>query len=147
MNQSANTANPRRIKKRIRRAFRLSVATAAVISIFKLCAYAEEQRRDLIRRERSRSASVTLLFSITALAALFAAFASALSELKKKNCGYAIDLFDRDEYDIASPDEEDELESIMQGELAATDDAPARSAHNVSAHIPVDDEATIENYR
>ena len=144
MNQPANTANPRRIKKRLRRAFRLSVATAAVISIFKLCAYAEEQRRDLIRRERSRSASVTLLFSITALAALFAAFASALSELKKKNGGYVID---RDEYDIASPDEEDELESIMQGELAATDDAPARSAHNVSAHIPVDDEATIENYR
>ena len=35
----------------------------------------------------------------------------------------------------------------MQGELAATDDAPARSAHNVSAHIPVDDEATVENYR
>ena len=118
-----------------------------MISIFKLCAYAEEQRRDLIRRERRRSASITLLFSITALAVLFAAFASALSELKKKNGGYALALFDRDEYDIVSPDEEDELESIMQGELAATDDAPARNPHSVSAHIPVDDEATVENYR
>lgn len=146
MRQPANTANPKRIRKRLRRAFRLSVAAAAVISIFKLCAYAEEQRRDLIRRERRRSASITLLFSITALAALFAAFASALTEIKKKNGGYAIDLFDRDEYDIVSPDEEDELESIMHGELG-NDEVDSATSSTVSAHIPVDDEATVENYR
>ena len=105
MKQQSNAAGSRRIKKQLRRAFRLSVATAAVISIFKLCVYAEEQRRDLLRRERRRSAAITLLFSISALVALFTALASAIAEVKKRNGGYAIDLFDRDEYDIVSPDE------------------------------------------
>ena len=54
MRRSANTTTPNRFKKRVRRTFRLAVAAAAVISIFKLCAYAEEQRRDLIRRATPR---------------------------------------------------------------------------------------------
>ena len=139
MKQQSNAAGSRRIKKQLRRAFRLSVATAAVISIFKLCVYAEEQRRDLLRRERRRSAAITLLFSISALA-------SAIAEVKKRNGGYAIDLFDRDEYDIVSPDEEDELESIMHVELDGKNDGSASHGHSVSEHIPVDDEATVENF-
>ena len=62
------------------------------------------------------------------------------------NGGYAIDLFDRDEYDIVSPDEEDELESIMHGELDGKNDGSASHGHSVSEHIPVDDEATVENF-
>ena len=146
MKQQSNAAGSRRIKKQLRRAFRLSVATAAVISIFKLCVYAEEQRRDLLRRERRRSAAITLLFSISALVALFTALASAIAEVKKRNGGYAIDLFDRDEYDIVSPDEEDELESIMRGELDGKNNESASHGHSVSEHIPVDDEATVENF-
>ncbi|MDD6260898.1 MAG: hypothetical protein PUA74_07445 [Clostridiales bacterium] len=146
MKQQSNAAGSRRIKKQLRRAFRLSVATAAVISIFKLCVYAEEQRRDLLRRERRHSAAITLLFSISALVALFTALASAIAEVKKRNGGYAIDLFDRDEYDIVSPDEEDELESIMHGELDGKNDESASHGHSVGEHIPVDDEATVENF-
>lgn len=145
MKQQTN-ADSKRIKRRLRRAFKLSVATAAVISIFKLCAYAEEQRRENMRRERRHSAAVTLMFSVSALAALFAAMASALAEIKKRNGGYAIDLFDRDEYDIVSPDEEDELESIMHGELAGKNDEAPTGARSVGEHVPVDDEATVENF-
>lgn len=130
----------------MRRAARLTVAAAAVMAIFKLCLYAEEQRRDNRRRERRNSALVTLLLGISTLAGLFAALTSALAELKKKNGGYAIDLFDRDEYDIISPDEEDEFESIMQGELDGTNDDAAEPHASHGERVPVDDEATLDNF-
>ena len=115
MRRSANTTTPNRFKKRVRRTFRLAVAAAAVISIFKLCAYAEEQRRDLIRREQRHSAMITLFFAVSALRDSLRRPA-AVAEMRKKNGGYAVDLFDRDEYDIVSPDEESDFEGIMRGE-------------------------------
>lgn len=146
MKNNTQTAPQKRIRRLMRRAFRLSLATAAAVSVFRLSLYAEEQRRDRIRREQRRSTAVTMFLGLTAIGALAAAFASALAELKRKNGGYAIDLFDRDEYDIVSPDEEDELECIMHGELdGKSDDAEDASAHR-GEHIPVDDEATVENY-
>ncbi len=110
MRRPANTTTPNRFRKRVRRTFRFAVAAAAVISIFKLCAYAEEQRRDLIRREQRHSAMITLFFAVSTLAGLFAALAAAVAEMRKKN------------------------------DDAETNPAP------VDEHIPVDDEATVENF-
>ena len=146
MRRSANTTTSNRFKKRVRRTFRLAVAAAAVISIFKLCAYAEEQRRDLIRREQRHSAMITLFFAVSALAGLFAALAAAVAEMRKKNGGYAVDLFDRDEYDIGSPDEESDFEGIMRGELDGKNDDAETNQAPVDEHIPIDDEATVENF-
>ncbi|MEI3057429.1 MAG: hypothetical protein V8T53_03430 [Eubacteriales bacterium] len=146
MRRSANTTTPNRFKKRVRRTFRLAVAAAAVISIFKLCAYAEEQRRDLIRREQRHSAMINLFFAVLALAGLFAALAAAVAEMRKKNGGYAVDLFDRDEYDIVSPDEESDFEGIMRGELDGKNDDAETNQAPVDEHIPIDDEATVENF-
>lgn len=146
MRRSANTTTPNRFKKRVRRTFRLAVAAAAVISIFKLCAYAEEQRRDLIRREQRHSAMITLFLAVSALAGLFAALAAAVAEMRKKNGGYAVDLFDRDEYDIVSPDEESDFEGIMRGELDGKNDDAETNQAPVDEHIPIDDEATVENF-
>lgn len=141
MRRSANTTTPNRFKKRVRRTFRLAVAAAAVISIFKLCAYAEEQRR-----EQRHSAMITLFFAVSALAGLFAALAAAVAEMRKKNGGYAVDLFDRDEYDIVSPDEESDFEGIMRGELDGKNDDAETNQAPVDEHIPIDDEATVENF-
>ena len=146
MRRSANTTTSNRFKKRVRRTFRLAVAAAAVISIFKLCAYAEEQRRDLIRREQRHSEMITLFFAVSALAGLFAALAAAVAEMRKKNGGYAVDLFDRDEYDIVSPDEESDFEGIMRGELDGKNDDAETNQAPVDEHIPIDDEATVENF-
>ena len=136
MRRSANTTTSNRFKKRVRRTFRLAVAAAAVISIFKLCAYAEEQRRDLIRREQRHSAMITLFFAVSALAGLFAALAAAVAEMRKKN----------GEYDIVSPDEESDFEGIMRGELDGKNDDAETNQAPVDEHIPIDDEATVENF-
>ena len=92
------------------------------------------------------SAMITLFFAVSALAGLFAALAAAVAEMRKKNGGYAVDLFDRDEYDIVSPDEESDFEGIMRGELDGKNDDAETNQAPVDEHIPIDDEATVENF-
>ena len=89
---------------------------------------------------------ITLFFAVSALAGLFAALAAAVAEMRKKNGGYAVDLFDRDEYDIVSPDEESDFEGIMRGELDGKNDDAETNQAPVDEHIPIDDEATVENF-
>lgn len=128
-----------------RKLFKYSFLIGLIVSSAKLLAFIDETRRENRRRERRRSTAITLAACMFTAGSLVAAFFIGIRHLKRRRGGYVVDLFDRDEYDVVEPEEEDEFENIIHGELHKTDDTVAPQKLS-GIHIPLDDEATEENF-
>ena len=96
--------------------------------------------------ENSRNTLAILCIVLVALAALITGIVLALRYIRKVRGGYLIDLFDRDEYDVISPEEEDNFEDLIRGELRPSGDDDYAVPNLRYDVVPLDDEATEDNY-
>lgn len=101
--------------------------------------------------DKSKSISfgrvVLIIFAIIGAICAIAALGTVIVRyIKKKRNGYLFNFFDRDSYDIVSPEEEEKFDCIIRYELCdSDDDAPLeRIAHHA---IPVDEDETEESYK
>lgn len=128
-----------------RRFFKYSLFLAIIVSTAKLLEFIDDQRRENKRRERRRHIALSVLACLATVAGTVTAAWAALREIRRRRGGYLFDLFDRDNYDVVSPDEEDKYSDIIKGELNREDDgASNRKIH--TARIPLDDETTAEDF-
>ena len=124
-----------------RRVFKYSLLLALIVSGAKLFEFIDEQRRVTAKREKRRSVLLSVFAVIATVAATVGAAWAGLRELRRRRGGYLFDLFDRDNYEVVSPDEEDKYSDIINGELNREDEAV--TCRRIRAeHIPLDDETT-----
>ena len=127
-----------------RRVFKYSLLLALIVSGAKLFEFIDEQRRVTAKREKRRSVLLSVFAVIATVAATVGAAWAGLRELRRRRGGYLFDLFDRDNYEVVSPDEEDKYSDIINGELNREDEAV--TCRRIRAeHIPLDDETTAED--
>lgn len=128
----------------MRRLFRVFLFLAAVVSSSSLLTIMHDREREKAIREKRYHLISTVLVCITTTAVSVAAFCVSIAAIRRRRGGYLFDLFDRDEYDLVSPDEEDEYSDIINGELNPDDEGITVRRMN-RVHIPLDDETTEEN--
>lgn len=136
-----------KFRRFIYKLLKYSLFACVIVSTAKLISFSNEQRRENLRRERRRSTAIAIIICIFSIGAAFAAGYAALREVRRRRGGYLFDLFDRDEYDVVEPDEEELFEDIIRGELNGHDEDGNTSAVLCSERIPLDEEDTSENYK
>ena len=97
--------------------------------------------------ESNTNLLVAICFLLVGVGTLVAGVLVALRSIRKVRGGYIIDLFDRDEYDVISPEEEDNFEVLIRGELRSNDDDDCAAPKLLDDSIPVDEDATEEDYK
>ena len=130
----------------IRKFFVYSAIAGVIVTSVKCLEFFEEQKRERIRRERRDSLLSSACIALIAIGAFATGLCVAIRNVKKTHGGYLVDLFDRDEYDVVSPEEEDSFEDLVRSELRHSDDDDVATPRLHKDTIPVDDEASEEDY-
>ena len=138
-------------KMKFRRFFykflKFSLFGCAIASTVGLYSFLVERRNEKIRSERRRGTLIAVLICVLSTAAAVGGAFAAIHEIRKRRGGYLFDFFDRDEYDVVEPDEEDGLVDMIRGELNGNEGEVADSDVIRPADIPLDEEETADNYR
>ncbi|MCQ2353824.1 MAG: hypothetical protein MJ102_01825 [Clostridia bacterium] len=138
--------NRMKFRRFTHRLFKRSLLLCAIISTAAVLSSITAQRREKILAERRRKSALTVVLCIFSTCIALGAAYAALHEIKHRRGGYLFDLFDRDEYDVVEPDEEERFEDIIRGELNG-DDEDFSGSVICPENIPLDEEVTAENYR
>jgi hypothetical protein len=96
--------------------------------------------------ESGTNTLVAICVLLVGVGTLIAGIAVALRSIRKVRGGYIIDLFDRDEYDVISPEEEDNFEELIRSELRPSGDDDCAAPKLRDDIVPVDEDATEDNY-
>lgn len=135
-----------KFRRFIYRLGKYSMFVITVITCYNLTNHLLELRAERIKKERTKR-SAYIAFSVLAwLSAAAISFAALLKYIKHLRKGYLLDLFDSEAYDVIEPDEEVPAESMIKSELCGNDDTAEHEKLN-SNHIPLDEEASEDDYR
>ena len=139
--------NKMKFRRFMYRLLKFSLFGCAIASTAGLFSFLVERRNDKIRSERRRGTLIAVLICVLSTAAAAGGLFAAIHEIRKRRGGYLFDFFDRDEYDVVEPDEEDGLVDMIRGELNGNEGEGSDSEVIRPADIPLDDEDTADNYR
>ncbi len=132
-----------RIKNLVKTFAHLTAVFCFFMTAIELLEHLGERRRERYRRERAKQLLVILGWITVAVAASTVAVCLLIRQLKKRADGYLWDIFDREDYDVISPEEEGEFESTIKQTLSKDDeDAPTVRIDE----IPLDEETTEADY-
>jgi hypothetical protein len=116
-----------------------------IATCYNITAHILEIRADKNRKEKNARIAVVVASTLAGLFAIVLAVAGIVKYIKHIKKGYLLDFFDTEAYDVFEPDEEVPAESIIKSELSGTDD-PAIHEELNSNHIPLDEEASEDDY-
>lgn len=134
-----------KIRRFVYRLCKYSMFVFSVITCYNLTSHIIELRREKIKRDKNKKiifAILSVFFWLFGLAIAIACLIKYIKHLKK---GYLLDLFDTEAYDVIDPEEEFPAESIIKSELCGIDESAVHE-QLISNHIPLDEEASEEDY-
>ena len=140
-----NTKKSMKFRRFIYRLGKYSMFVFTVITCHNITRHILELRAEKIRREKNKKTAIVVLSVFLWFVGIVFAVAGIMKYIKHLKKGYLLDLFDTEAYDVIDPEEEFPAESIIKSELCGTDDS-AEHEQLVSNHIPLDEEATEEDY-
>ncbi|MBR3964542.1 MAG: hypothetical protein IKJ80_03960 [Clostridia bacterium] len=108
--------------------------------------FGKESHTDDKKGEDSTSLLVAICVLLVGVGTLVGGVLFALRSIRKVRGGYIIDLFDRDEYDVISPEEEDNFEVLIRGELRPSGDDDCAAPKLSDDIVPVDEDTNEDNY-
>ena len=138
--------NSKKIKRFFKKAFNLLAICGSVISTVKLIDFINAQKIENEKSKRRQTATIALIAVFGGILLLACGAYFFVTYVKSRRSGYFFDFFDRDSYDIIDPDEEDQYESIIRGELSRHEDSAPTERINVHS-IPLDDEETEDSFK
>ncbi len=124
----------------------LATVIVSAISLIKLLDIYRDHLEEKIKREKRNKALIIILVTAGIIAAIGTGFALAVNYIKKKQNGYLFNFFDRNSYDVVSPEEEESLNILMQSQLFP-DSEIVTIERLAPSSIPLDEEETEENYK
>lgn len=128
----------------------LTACTAFVGAIIAACKVIFSKRKDKDTQSSSDENNTNTLVAICVLlvgvGTLIAGIAVALRSIRRVRGGYIIDLFDREDYDVISPEEEDNFEELIRSELRPSGDDDCAAPKLRDDIVPIDEDATEDNY-
>lgn len=122
-----------------------SMFLISIITCYNITTHILEIRAEKKRKEKYKKVAIIVASTIAGLFGIALAIAGIIKYIKHIKKGYLLDFFDTEAYDVFEPDEEVPAESIIRSELSGTED-PAAHEQLVSNHIPLDEEASEEDY-
>ena len=140
-----NTKKSMKFRRLIYRLGKYSMFIFTVITCHNITKHILELRAEKIRREKNKKAAIVVLSVFFWFIGITFALAGIMKYIKHLKKGYLLDLFDTEAYDVIDPEEEFPAEYIIKSELCGTDDN-AEHEQLTSNHIPLDEEATEEDY-
>ena len=135
-----------KLRRFIYRLGKYSMFVFTVITCYNLTSHILDLRAEKIKHEKTKRTAFVTLSVLLWISGLILALAGLVNYIKHLKKGYLLDLFDTEAYDVIDPDEEFPAESIIKSELCGTYEA-ADHEQLVSKHIPLDDEASEEDYK
>ena len=123
-----------------------SMFVITVITCYNLTAHLFELRAERIKKEKNKHTAIIVLSVLAWFSSIILAIAALLKYIKHLRKGYLLDLFDTEAYDVIEPDEEVPAESMIRSELCGNDEV-AEHEKLKSNHIPLDEEASEEDYK
>lgn len=141
-----NSKKSMKFRRFIYRLGKYSMFVFTVITCYNITTHILELRAEKLRREKNKKTAIVVLSVIMWLMGSVLAIAGVMKYIKHLKKGYLLDLFDTEAYDVIDPEEEFPAESIIRSELCGTDDS-GEHEQLVSNHIPLDEEATEEDYK
>jgi len=123
-----------------------SMFIISIITCYNLTTHILEIRAEKLRSKNRKRLLAIISFVLLWVSAIIIALLSVIKYIKHLKKGYLFDLFDRDTYDVIDPDEESPAESIIKSELSNTDETSAPEKLIIN-HIPLDEEATEDDYK
>ena len=140
-----SSKNGMKFRRFIYRLGKYSMFVFTVITCYNLTSHIIEQRAEKNKRNRNKKIAIIVLSILLWFVGLIFAIACLIKYIKHLKKGYLLDLFDTEAYDVIDPDEEFPAESIIKSELCGIEDS-AEHEQLISHHIPLDDEASEEDY-
>ena len=135
-----------KFRRFIYRLGKYSMFVFTVITCYNLTSHIIELRAEKVKREKRNRIAVAVLSILFWFVGLVVAAVCLIKYIKHLKKGYLLDLFDTEAYDVIDPEEEFPAESIIKSELCGTDDS-AEHEQLTSNHIPLDEEASEEDYK
>ena len=108
--------------------------------------FGKEKHENDKKSEDGTNLLVAICVLLVGVGALVVGAFFALRSIRKIRGGYIIDLFDRDEYDVISPEEEDNFEELIRSELRPSGDDDCAAPKLRDDIVPVDEDATEDDY-
>lgn len=106
----------------------------------------KEKKEQIEDDESSTNTLVAVCVLLVGVGTLVAGIVVAVRSIRKIRGGYIIDLFDRDEYDVISPEEEDNFEELIRSELRPSGDDDCAAPKLRDDIVPIDEDATEDDY-
>lgn len=141
---SANVGNMK-FRRFIYRFSKYSMFLISIITCYNITTHILEVRAEKRRKEKNAKIAIVIVSTLAGLFGVSLAIAGIVKYIKHVKKGYLLDLFDTEAYDVFEPDEELPAESIIKSELSGSDDPAIHELLN-SNHIPLDEEASEEDY-
>ena len=135
-----------KFRRFIYRLGKYSMFVFTVITCYNLTSHIIELRAEKVKREKRNRIAVAVLSILFWFVGLVVAAVCLIKYIKHLKKGYLLDLFDTEAYDVIDPEEEFPAESIIKSELCGTDDSTEHEQLK-SNHIPLDEEASEEDYK
>ena len=144
----SNKTSKRGMKFRrfIYRLGKYSMFVFTVITCYNLTNHIFELRTEKLKREKNNRIAIIIFSILIWFTGFILAFACIIKYIKHLKKGYLLDLFDTEAYDVIEPEEEFPAETIIKSELCGNDDS-AEHERLMSKHIPLDEEASEEDYK
>lgn len=122
-----------------------SMFLISIITCYNITTHILEIRAEKKRKEKNKKIAIIVSTTLAGLFGIAFAIAGIIKYIKHIKKGYLLDFFDTEAYDVFEPDEEVPAESIIRSELSGSEE-PASHEQLVSNHIPLDEEASEEDY-
>lgn len=108
--------------------------------------FGRESRDDDKSSDDGTNLLVAICVLLVGIGTLVGGVLFALRSIRRVRGGYIIDLFDREDYDVISPEEEDNFEELIRSELRPSGDDDCAAPKLRDDIVPVDEDATEDNY-
>ena len=135
-----------KFRRLIYRLGKYSMFVFTVITCYNLTSHILELRAEKMKREKKKRIVMIILSVLLWFVGLIIASACLIKYIKHLKKGYLLDLFDTEDYDVIDPEEEFPAETIIKSELCSADDS-AEHEQLLSNHIPLDEDASEEDYK